>query len=61
MNDFEFLFYISYMYMREHHKEDILVRGATSNGKIPFPLMKKGRDLLDAEDRGMVPGGAMVT
>jgi hypothetical protein len=35
--------------------------GEDSNGKIPFPLMKKGRNLSDAEDIGMVPRGALVT
>jgi hypothetical protein len=54
MNYFEFLSYMSYIYMRKHHKEDSSgweisfrkssVRGSTpdGNGKIPFPLMTKG-------------------
>jgi hypothetical protein len=42
-----------------------LVRGATSDGKIPFPLMTKEERFirckgkcLEKEHRGMVPGGA---
>jgi hypothetical protein len=62
------------MYMRKHHKEDSSVRGSSPDGKIPFPLMTKGERFIrcrgqrhgsrgrnghrDAEDRGMVPGGA---
>ena len=46
------------MYTRKHHKRTIQLGGAALDGKIPLPLMKKGRDLSDAEDRGMVPGGA---
>jgi hypothetical protein len=56
------------MYMRKHHKRTIQSGGAAPDGKIPFPLMTKGerfircrgqrQDLSDAEDRGMVPGGA---
>jgi hypothetical protein len=45
--------------MRKHHKRTVQSGGATPDGKIPFPLMTKGeRFLSDAEDRGMVPGGA---
>jgi hypothetical protein len=44
--------------MRKHHKRTVESGGATLDGKIPLPLMTKGRDLLDAKDRGMVPGGA---
>jgi hypothetical protein len=74
MNSFECLSYMSYMYTRKHHKEDISVRGAALDGKIPLPLMTKGERFIkcrgqrndsrgrygqrDAEDRGMVPGGA---
>jgi hypothetical protein len=55
------------MYMRKHHKRTVQSGGAAPDGKIPFPLMTKGErfircrieaDLSDAEDRGMVPGGA---
>jgi hypothetical protein len=62
------------MYTRKHHKEDSSVRGETPDGKIPFPLMTKGERFIkcrgqrhgsrgsnghrDAEERGMVPGGA---
>jgi hypothetical protein len=53
------------MYMRKHHKRTVQSGGAAPDGKIPLPLMTKGerfitrgRDLSDAEDRGMVPGGA---
>jgi hypothetical protein len=59
------------MYMRKHHKRTVQSGGATLDGKIPLPLMTKGErfircrgkrqrgvDLSDAEDRGMVPGGA---
>ena len=42
--------------------------GATPDGNIPFPLMKKGDRFirckgkcLEKEHRGMVPGGVMVT
>ena len=35
--------------------------GAPPNGKIPLPLMTKGIDLSDAEDKGMVPRGELVT
>ena len=40
------------MYMRKHHKREIQPGGETLDGNIPFPLMTKGRDLSDAEDRG---------
>lgn len=58
--------------MRKNHKRTAQSGGATPDGNIPFPLMRKGeifircrghrhgsrgRYLLDAEDRGMVPGG----
>jgi hypothetical protein len=59
------------MYMRKHHKEESSVRGATLDGKIPLPLMKKGERFIrcrgqrhdskgrnghrDEEERGMVP------
>jgi hypothetical protein len=56
------------MYTRKHHKRTIQSGGEAPDGKIPFPLMKRGRDLSDAEerqvdlsdveDRGMVLGGA---
>jgi hypothetical protein len=58
------------MYMRKHHKRTVQSGGAAPDGKIPFPLTKddaRGRklsdvqieaDLSDAEDRGMVLGGA---
>jgi hypothetical protein len=55
------------MYMRKHHKRTVQSGGAAPDGKIPFPLMTKGEiyqmqriEALssDAEDRGMVPGGA---
>jgi hypothetical protein len=49
---FECLSYMSYMYMRKHHKRTVQSGGATPDGKIPFPFMTKGRDLLDADDRG---------
>jgi hypothetical protein len=56
---FECLSYMSYMYTRKHHKRTVQSGGETPDGKIPLPLMtKRGRDLSDAEDRGMVPGGA---
>jgi hypothetical protein len=43
---------MSYMYMRKHHKRRVQSGGASLDGKIPLPLMTKGRDLSDAEDRG---------
>jgi hypothetical protein len=62
------------MYMRKHHKRTVQSGGAAPDGKIPFPLMTKGERFIrcrgqrhdsrgrnghrDAEDRGMVPGGA---
>jgi hypothetical protein len=55
-------------------RSDESVRGSNLNGKIPFPLMTKGERFIrcrgqrhgsrgsvghiDAEDKGMVPGGA---
>jgi hypothetical protein len=55
-------------------KRTVQSGGATPDGKIPFPLMTKGERFIrcrgqrhdsrgrnghrDAEDRGMVPGGA---
>jgi hypothetical protein len=55
-------------------KRIVQLGGATPDGKIPFPLMKKGEIFIicigqrhdsrgrnghkDAEDRGMVPEGA---
>jgi hypothetical protein len=55
-------------------KRTIQLGGAAPDGKIPFPLMTKGERFIrcrgqrhdsrgrnghrDAEDRGMVPGGA---
>jgi hypothetical protein len=58
MNDFEYLSYMSYIYMRKHHKEVISswgigftkssFRGSipkdsfSLDGKITFPLMTKG-------------------
>jgi hypothetical protein len=48
--------------------KDSSVRGSNPDGKIPFPLMTKGERFirckgkcLEKENRGMVPGGAMVT
>jgi hypothetical protein len=43
---FELLSYMSYMYMRKHHKRTIQSGGATPDGKIPFPLMKKGERFI---------------
>jgi hypothetical protein len=42
-------------------KRTVQFGGETPDGNISLPLMTKGRDLLDAEDRGMILGGAMVT
>jgi hypothetical protein len=39
---FECLAYMSYMYMRKHHKRIVQSGGEALDGKIPFPLMKKG-------------------
>jgi hypothetical protein len=33
---------MSYMYMRKHHNKTVQSGGATPDGKIPLPLMKKG-------------------
>ena len=49
------------MYTRKHHKKTIQSGGAAPDGNIPFPLMTKGRDLLDAEDKGMLPVGANLS
>ena len=38
----ECLSYMSYMYMRKHHKRTIQSGGATPDGKIPLKLMTKG-------------------
>ena len=60
------------MYTRKHHKRTIQSGGAAPDGKIPLPLMIKGESFIrcrgqrhgskgsisDAEDRGMVLGGA---
>jgi hypothetical protein len=62
MNSFECLSYMSYMYMRKHRKEDNSVKGSNSGWKDTFAIDDKGgRDSSDAEDKGMVPGGEMVT
>jgi hypothetical protein len=37
---------MSYIYMRKHHKRTIQLGGATSDGKIPFPLMTKGERFI---------------
>jgi hypothetical protein len=37
--------------MRKHHKRTVQSGGATLDGKIPLPLMKRGRDSSYAEDR----------
>jgi hypothetical protein len=34
------------MYMRKHHKRTVKSGGATPDGKIPFPLMKKGERFI---------------
>ena len=60
--------------MRKHLKRTVQSGGAASDGKIHFPLMTKGERFIrwrglrhgsrgrnghrDAEDRGMVLGGA---
>jgi hypothetical protein len=59
---------MSYMYMRKHHKRTVQSGGASPDGKIPLSIDDKGGeiyqmqrtevDLSDAEDRGMVLGGA---
>jgi hypothetical protein len=42
-------------------KKTVQSGGAAPDGKIHLPLMTKGeRFIRDAEDRGMVLGGAMV-
>jgi len=54
--------------MRKHHKEDSsgweikrTVRGSRPKWKDTFFIDDKGgRDLSDAEDRGMVPEGVLV-
>jgi hypothetical protein len=60
MNAFECLSYMSYIYMRKHHKEDSSsweisfsqgeyqdhLGGAASDGNIPFPLMTKGERFI---------------
>jgi hypothetical protein len=50
------------MYMKKHHKEDNSVRGSSPGWKYTISINDKGgRDLSDAEDKGMIPGGEMVT
>jgi hypothetical protein len=34
------------MYMRKHHKRKVQSGGATSDGKIPLPLMTKGERFI---------------
>jgi hypothetical protein len=34
------------MYTRKHHKKTVHSGGATLDGKIPFPLMKKGERFI---------------
>jgi hypothetical protein len=43
---FECLSYMSYIYMRKHHKRTVQSGGATPDGKIPFPLMTKGERFI---------------
>jgi hypothetical protein len=43
---FEFLYYMSYMYMRKHHKRTVQSGGASPDGKIPFPFMTKGERFI---------------
>jgi hypothetical protein len=38
MNDFEYLYYMSYMNMRKHHKEEILVKGRNLGWKYKFSI-----------------------
>jgi hypothetical protein len=65
------------MYTRNHHKRTVQLGGEAPNGKVPLPLMTKGeifircrgqrhgskgnKYLSDAEDKGMVPGGANLS
>ena len=62
------------MYTRKHHKRTVQLGGGTPDGKIPLPLMTKGKRFIrcrgqsygsrgrnghiDADDKGMFPGGA---
>jgi hypothetical protein len=45
MNSFECLYYMSYMYMRKHHKEDISVRGCSPEWKDAFAIDDKGGEI----------------
>jgi hypothetical protein len=45
MNAFECLSYMSYMYMRKHHKEDSLVRGSSPGWKDTFSIDDKWGDI----------------
>jgi hypothetical protein len=45
MNDFEFLSYISYVYMRKHHKEDNSVTGRNPGWKNTFAIDDKGGEI----------------
>jgi hypothetical protein len=43
---FECLSYMSYIYMRKHHKRTVQSGGETPDGKIPLPLMTKGERFI---------------
>jgi hypothetical protein len=45
MNDFECLSYMSYMYMRKHHKEDNSARGSSPGWKDTFSIDDKGGEI----------------
>jgi hypothetical protein len=46
------------MYMRKHHKRTIYQGEHPRMERYIFHCQQRGRDLSNAEDRGMVPGGA---
>jgi hypothetical protein len=48
------------MYMRKNHKRTVQSGGEALDGKVPFPLMTKGRYLSDVEERGMVLEGEEI-
>jgi hypothetical protein len=37
------------MYTRKHHKRKVHSGGVAPNGKIPFPLMTKGREIYQMQ------------
>jgi hypothetical protein len=49
MNVFECLSYMSYMYMRKHHKEDSSVRRSSPEWKDTFAIDDKGGEIYQMQ------------